>query len=140
MASRNSVRGSVSNTNGPARRGTIQLYEADSTDPVETTTFIENPLGRNGELVLETTHSDVWFYSAQAKGAYVKISIEVDHADGKFEYLNTMKPHTVRQAPTASSKADFYLSAILADDVPDKGKGAENYSFDDGIVTVLEYK
>ncbi len=60
----------------------------------------------------------------------------------------------VRQAPTVSSKADFYLSAvrvlnvvrytwlmqlqILANDFPDKG--TEHYNFDDGIVTVLQYK
>ncbi|KAG9227114.1 hypothetical protein CCMSSC00406_0009646 [Pleurotus cornucopiae] len=127
----------ASDTKGPARRATIQLYEADSSEPVETTTFVEKS-PRTGELVLETDNDIVvWFYSAQAKGAYVKISIEVNY-NGKFQYLNTMKPLTVRQAPTASSKADFYLSAILADDVSDKG--SENYSFDDGIVTVLEYK
>ncbi|KAF4591329.1 hypothetical protein EYR40_009932 [Pleurotus pulmonarius] len=127
----------VSDVKGPARRATIELYEAGSSDPVEITTFVEKS-PRTGELVLETdSTAPVWFYSAQAKGAYVKISIEANHS-GKFQYLNTMKPLTVRQAPTASSKADFYLSAILADDVPDKG--SENYSFDDGIVTVLEYK
>lgn len=84
----------ASDTKGPARRATIQLYEADSSEPVETTTFVEKS-PRTGELVLETDNDIVvWFYSAQAKGAYVKISIEANY-NGKFQYLNTMKPLTV---------------------------------------------
>ncbi|KAG9227109.1 hypothetical protein CCMSSC00406_0009641 [Pleurotus cornucopiae] len=111
----------VSDTHGPARRATIELYEAGSSEPIETTTFVKKMPVRTGELVLETDDDKaVWFYAAQAQGAYIKVSIEGDHS-GKFEYLNTMKPIT-----------------ILADDVP--GKGTEHYNFDDGVVTVLQYK
>lgn len=111
---------------------TTELYEEGSSEPIETTTFVEKTPVRTGELVLETDDDKaVWFYAAQAQGAYIKVSIEGDHS-GKFEYLNTMKPITVcfnspsrvelvltmsmgtqvRQAPTTSSKFDFYLSAV----------------------------
>ncbi len=84
----------VSDVKGPARRATIELYEAGASEPVEITTFVEKS-PRTGELVLETDNTTlVWFYSAQAKGAYVKISIEANH-NGKFQYLNTMTPITV---------------------------------------------
>lgn len=92
----------VSDTKGPARRATIQLYESDSSDPVEVATFVEKS-PRTGELIQATNEEEVWFYSAQAKGAYIKISIEADH-NGKFQYLNTMKPLTVCLLAAPASK------------------------------------
>ncbi|KAJ8515484.1 hypothetical protein ONZ45_g7108 [Pleurotus djamor] len=114
------------------RRAIVTMYEKKTRRIVSITTFVEDQAGR---MTLESTGGDVWKYTPRALPTALNVRVE-DKSTGKP--MRLVRPVTVRKEPEDTNKKDFYLSAILADDVNEDG--SENFSFDDGEVIVLQYK
>ncbi|KDQ25217.1 hypothetical protein PLEOSDRAFT_1071836 [Pleurotus ostreatus PC15] len=120
---------------GHWRRAIVIMYEKKTRRIISSTTFVEYAAGK---MSLETSGESVWRYSARNVPTALNIRIE-DKRSGEYKPSRTIRPVTARKEPEDTNKGDFYLSAILGDDILDD-KGTEDFNFEDGIVTVLQYK
>ncbi|KAJ8515495.1 hypothetical protein ONZ45_g7095 [Pleurotus djamor] len=114
------------------RRAIITMYEKKTRRIISVTTFVEYQIGK---MTLESTGGDVWKYTPKTVPTALNIRAE-DKNTGKP--MRLIRPVTVRKEPEDTNKKDFYLSAVLADDV--KADNSETFSFDDGEVIILQYK
>ncbi|KAG9227121.1 hypothetical protein CCMSSC00406_0009653 [Pleurotus cornucopiae] len=120
---------------GHWRRAIVTMYEKKTRRIISCTTFVEYPAGK---MTLETSGESVWRYTSRNVPTALNIRIE-DKRSGDYKPSKTIRPVTVRKEPEDKNKGDFFLSAILGDDILDD-KGTEDFDFNDGIVTVLQYK